>query len=134
MHVDWAGRKRSVRKALVTGTVLLALAPAGCGRGSDPVETSSGAPPRDSYLKADFEHRFQKQNDPSALKCEGPPTVDVMAYEEEWNCSLTTASGKELEVVALVGVTTGNYSILECRTSPDQKYSQTPRGVCKKIR
>jgi hypothetical protein len=123
-----------VRTALAIGAIFAALLLAGCGGGSDSVETSSGAPPRDSYLKADFEHRFQKQNDPSALKCEGPPTHDVMAYEEEWNCSLTTAGGKKLEVVALVGVTTGDYSILECRTSPDQNYSQAPRGGCQEIR
>lgn len=125
-----------MRTALVMGTVLLALALAGCGSGrdSESVETSSGAPPRDSYLKADFEHRFRMQNDPSSLRCEGAPEPDVMAYEEEWHCDLMTASGTKLEVEALVAVTTGSYSILECRTSPDQEYSQAPRGPCKGIR
>ena len=66
---------------LIAGAIFVLLLVAGCGGGDESVETSSGAPPRDSYLKADFEHRFRRQNDPVTLKCEGPPTINVIATQ-----------------------------------------------------
>ena len=126
-----------MRRIAVVGLILAAFAVTACGGGggSRTVETSSGAPPRLVSLKGTFEHNFRKRNDISALDCDDSQEPDVMAAEEVWDCHLTMAQTDDrLEIEALVGVSTASYAVVDCRTSPHEKYSQTPHGVCKKIR
>lgn len=124
-----------MRVALMTGNVLVVLVLAGCGggTGSESVETSSGAPPHLTNLKQAFERQIRKENRVSTVACRDVSEPDVMASGEEWDCDVTTQAGDKLEVEALVSVSTGSYSILDCRTNPRQKYSQTPVGICKSI-
>lgn len=124
-----------MKVALVIGGVfaVLVLAACGGGSGSESVEASSGAPPHLTGLKQAFEQQIREENRVSALTCRDVSEPDVMASGEEWACDLTTQGGQKVEVEALVGVSTGSYSILNCRTNPRQKYSQAPVGICKEI-
>jgi hypothetical protein len=126
-----------MRLIAVVGLILAASVVTACGGGgeSETVETSSGAPPRLVGLKNVFEREVRTRNKVSALDCEDAQEPDVMAAEEVWDCELTmSGSDESLEVEALVGVSTADYTVLACRTSPEEKYSQAPHGICKKIR
>jgi hypothetical protein len=126
-----------MRRAAVIGVILAGLAVTACGGGgaSETIETSSGAPPRLVGLKSAFEHQVLKKNDVSALDCEDGQEPDVMASLEVWDCELTmTQTDDSLEIEALVGVSSGSYTVLACRRSPEEKYSQAPHGICEQIR
>lgn len=126
-----------MRRIGVIGPILTALVLSACGGGgqSEMVETSSGAPPRLVNLKGTFEQQFRKRNNVSALSCEDGQQPDVMAAEEVWNCDLTLAqTGHSLKIEVLVGVSTGDYSVLDCRIGPHQRYEQAPQGICKRVR
>jgi hypothetical protein len=125
-----------MRRIAVVGLILAAFAVTACGGGgqSETVETSSGAPPRLVNLKGTFEHNFRKRNDISALECEDSQEPDVMAAEEVWDCHLVMArTDDRLEIEALVGVSTASYTVIDCRTSPDERYSQSRHGICKTV-
>ncbi|MBS1883228.1 MAG: hypothetical protein JSS97_09750 [Actinobacteria bacterium] len=126
-----------MRRVVVIGLILAALALSACGGGgkSETIEASSGAPPRLVSLKSTFEHNLRKRNDISALVCKDGQKPDVMAASEVWDCDLTMGqTGGMLEIEALVGVTTASYTVLDCRTSPDERYRQAPAGICKTLR
>ena len=126
-----------MHRTVVICLIFLVLVVTACGGGgeSETVETSSGAPPRLVNLKGTFEHRIRNTNDVSDLICEDSQEPDVMAAEEVWDCDLTMAqSGDKLEIDVLVGVSSGDYTVLDCRSSPRERYSQAPRGICKKVR
>lgn len=132
-----AGKEIVVRAALIIGVILVAPTLPGCGsgNGSESVEVNSGVPPYAANLKALVQRHVRTKNEISALDCERAPKPKVGLGHEIWNCDLTTASGNHnAEIEILVGVSNGGYSMLECRTGPRQKYSQTPRGICKNIR
>jgi hypothetical protein len=125
-----------MRRIAVTSLILAAFGVAACGGGgeSETVETSSGAPPRLVSLKGNFEHKIRQRNDVSALDCKDGQKPDIMAASEVWNCDLTMAqTGDRVEIETLVGVSTASYTVLDCRTSPGERYRQTPHGICKKI-
>jgi hypothetical protein len=125
-----------MRRIAVIGLILAASAVTACGGGggSETVETSSGAPPRLGNLKGTFERDLRKRNDISALECEDSQEPDIMAAGEVWDCHLMMArTDDKLEIEALVGVSTGSYTVLDCRKSPHQRYSQAPHGICKMI-
>lgn len=125
-----------MRRIAVIGLILAAFPVTACGGGgeSETVETSSGAPPRLVNLKSTFEHNFRRRNDISALECEDSQEPDVMVAEKVWDCHLVMArTNDRLEIEALVGVTTASYTVIDCRTSPDERYGQAPHGICKTV-
>jgi hypothetical protein len=126
-----------VRAALIIGVILVAPTLTGCGSGSgsESVEVNSAVPPYAANLKALVQRHVRANNEISAVDCERAPKPKVGLGQEVWKCDLTTASGNyNAEIEILVGVSNGGYSMLECRTSPRQRYSQTPRGICKNTR
>jgi hypothetical protein len=126
--------RRLVMICLFSATVTV-----GCGGGSAPMitEVNSGLPPYASNLKGLVEQHVRKENKLSAVSCRPTPQREPAGLEEHepWTCDLRTKStGDRAEIEILVGVSTGSYSIFECRTTPGQKYTQRPRGVCERIR
>jgi hypothetical protein len=124
-----------VRAALIIGVIFVAPTLTGCGSGSGSVEVNSAVPPYAASLKALVQRHVRANNEVSAVNCERAPKPKVGLGQEAWKCDLTTASGNhDAEIEILVGVSNGGYSMLECRTSPGQNYSQTPRGICENLR
>jgi hypothetical protein len=131
---DSALNLQDKKEYVATPKLLRLLRACGGGGESETVETSSGAPPRLVNLKGTSERDFRKRNDISVLDCEDSQKPDVMASEEVWDCHLMMArTDDKLEIEALVGVSTAGYTVLDCRASPHDKYSQTPHGLCKRI-
>jgi hypothetical protein len=124
-----------LRPALPCGAILTSLALAACGGGSiSTVEESSGYPPVASNLKGLVEQQIRKENDVSSVDCREAPKPAVGLSSLIWDCAVTTEpSGRPVEIEILSGVSDGRYEMLECRTSPNQPYRQTPRGVCRDI-
>jgi hypothetical protein len=97
-------------------------------------EVNSGAPPGVANLKGLVERQIRKENDVSSVDCRKAPKPAVGLGSLIWDCTITTApTGKQLEIEILGSVSDGRYELLECRTSPDQPYRQTPRGICRDI-
>jgi hypothetical protein len=126
-------------RRLVLICLLAAAVTAGCGGGSVPTitEVNSGAPPYASNLKGLVEQHVRNENKVSSVSCRPTPQREPAGLQEHvpWTCDLRTKPmGDRAEIEILVGVSTGSYSIFECRTNPGQEYTQRPRGVCKSIR
>jgi hypothetical protein len=114
---------------------LTALAIAACRGGSmSTVEESSGHPPIVGNLKALVERQIRKEDDVSSVDCRKPAKPAVGLGHMIWDCAITTEpAGKRVEIEILGGVSDGRYEMLECRTSPHQRYRQAPRGICRAI-
>jgi hypothetical protein len=107
----------------------------GCGGGGPPSieELNSAVPPFISDLQGHLEAHIRARNHVSAIRChvgKGEHGLGDAIYE----CRLTTEpTGAPVEVELLADVSSGSYSIAECRTGPDQPYSQAPVGACRRI-
>jgi hypothetical protein len=76
----------------------------------------------------------REANDVSKVRCAPEPKQAHGLGSEVWVCDLTTApSGRKVEIEILVGVSLGDYSMLDCRTGPHQPYHQQFRGICRRI-
>jgi hypothetical protein len=114
--------------ALVGGTI------AACGPAPPATveEVNSAVPPLTTHLEAHLEGHFEKANAVSDLRCRQTHTETPSL--SLWECRATKVpDGRPFEVELLVNGADGSYEIAECRTGPEQPYSQEPRGVCKAI-
>ncbi len=122
---------RSLRSGMMVGIVLL-LTSCGGGSGSS-LEENSGEPPRipPAQEKARLEHQVEKHNRGASVTCS---RADSATDLDLWDCKVEPKNknnGAEVEVLG-PGFDR-QYEITECRTSPNQGYSQTPRGICAEI-
>jgi hypothetical protein len=122
---------RSFGFAMMVGIVLLL---AGCGGGSaTSVEYNSGNPPGISPAreKVRLEHQVVKRNDGASVACS---QAESATEQHPWDCKVKPAGKSDTAEIEVLGPGFGGqYEITECRTSPNQRYSQTPKGICKGI-
>jgi hypothetical protein len=117
------------------GVILgMAILIAGCGGGSaTSVEENSGEPPRipPAQEKARLELQVEKHNEGASVACS---QADSATDLDLWNCKVEPRNKSEGAEIEVLGPGFDRqYEITECRTSPNQRYSQTPIGVCKEI-
>jgi hypothetical protein len=117
---------------VMVGMVILV---AGCGGGSaTSVEYNSGEPPQMPVPqeKARLEDQVEKRNVGASVICSrAHPATEL----DLWDCRVQPKNRIDVaEVEVLVPGFGGQYEVTECRSSPDQRYTQKPRGVCKEIR
>jgi predicted small lipoprotein YifL len=118
----------AVALAVVAGTV------AACGSAGPTTfeEVNSAVPPLTPDLEGHLERRFRDANKVTGLRCRQLRLESIALTT--WECVGTTVpAGGHVEVDLLVNGFDGSYEIFECRTRPNQPYSQAPRGACKSI-
>jgi predicted small lipoprotein YifL len=124
-----------LRKLVIAVTLpLLAAAIAACGSAGPTTfeEVNSGVPPLTNDLKGHLERHFRDANRVTGLRCRQMRSESIAVTT--WECVASTApAGRRVEVDLVVDGTNGSYEIFECRTAPDQAYSQAPRGACRSI-
>jgi hypothetical protein len=116
-------------------SLLAAVLLAGCGGGSETTytEVNSGVEPGISPARerARLEHQVEKRNDGAKVACFREESATEL---NPWECKVRPVGQADTAEIEVLGPGfAGQYKIAECRTSPDQGYSQEPRGVCKQI-
>ena len=123
----------AMRSALAV-TLLAALTLVGCGGGSETtVEVNSGHEPEvpTAREKSRLERQVEKRNADASVTCSRAESTTELNL---WDCKVRPTKEPDIAEIEVLGPGfAGQYEITECRTSPDQSYSQVRRGVCKKI-
>ena len=123
-----------IKLVIAVALPLVAGAIAACGSAGPTTfeEVNSAVPPLITDLEGHLERHFRDANRVSGLRCR--QMRDLSISLTTWECFATTVpAGRRVEVDLLVNGSDGSYEIFECRTRPNQPYSQSPKGACKAI-
>jgi hypothetical protein len=107
---------------------------AGCGGGSaTSVGYNSGEPPETSlpHENGRLEHQLKKHNDGVSVACSRAESATEL---DPRDCKVEPRNKSDAAEIEVLGPRFGDqHEVTECRSSPNQRCSQMPRGVCEEI-